>query len=234
MSGPTFNCGSVAALQGVKRACSVARLVMERTTRMMVVGEGAKRFAVAHGFPIENLLTEAARLKWLHWKENLSTGDDWLPAEKDNPERSHGTINVLGINNRGDVFGITTTSGLSYKIPGRVGDSPIIGAGLYVDNRVGAAGATGKGEEVIRTCGSFLIVERMRQGDSPQAACEYALQRILELHKRPVNFNVKFIAVNKKGQVGCSQIKAAKESNCSFVTPDGFTAFQGSDYSERM
>ena len=233
MSGPTFNCGSVAALQGVKRACSVARLVMERTTRMMLVGEGAQRFAIAHGFPIENLLTEASRVKWLNWRENMSGNDDWLPSDdEEERERTHGTINVLGIDNRGDVFGITTTSGLAYKMPGRVGDSPIIGAGLYVDNRIGAAGATGVGEEVIRTCGSFLVVERMRQGDSAQTACEYALRRILDVHKKPVNFNVKFIAVNKQGQVGCAQTKATGENNCSFINPDGLTAFKGSVFAE--
>lgn len=235
MAGPTHNCGSVASLRNIKTPCSVARLVMERTDHMMLVGEGAKRFALAHGFKEENLLTDEARIAWLKWKENLSDKDDWFPPadndySKEKRERSTGTINVLGIDDRGDVFGITTTSGLSFKIPGRVGDSPIIGAGLYLDNNVGAAGATGRGEEVIRTCGSFLVVEKMREGMSPQQACEYALQRIVEVNNGKVNFNVKFVAVNKKGQVGCVQLRKVTETNCSFITPDGFKAFKGSQF----
>jgi len=233
MSGPDHNCGSVAGMRGIKQACSVARLVMERTDHMMLVGEGATRFAVAHGFKVENLLTEKARIAWLRWKENLSDKDDWFPP-KDNDysseyrERPTGTINVLGIDDKGNVFGITTTSGLAFKIPGRVGDSPIIGAGLYVDNEVGAAGATGRGEEVIRTCGSFLVVEKMREGMSPQEACEYALRRIIAVNNGKVDFNDKFVAVNKKGEVGCAQLRPIDRTNYSFITVDGFKAFKGS------
>ena len=137
MYGPTFKCGSVAALENIKKACSVARLVMERTDHALIVGAGALAFAKAHGFPEENLLTESARLTWLEWKENLSKEDDWNPpADKDyyKKKRKTGTINVLGMGNNGEVAGITTTSGLFGKIHGRVGDSPIIGAGLFVDN----------------------------------------------------------------------------------------------------
>ncbi|MDP6478384.1 MAG: N(4)-(beta-N-acetylglucosaminyl)-L-asparaginase, partial [Nitrospinaceae bacterium] len=174
MYGPTHNCGSVAALEGIKTPCSVARLVMERTDHIHIVGKGAQEFAVAHGFKVENLLTEKSRKIWLRWKENLSDEDDWFPPKDGNYDidRTTGTINVLAVDGNGDMAGITTTSGLSWKIPGRIGDSPIIGAGLYVDNEVGAVGATGRGEELLRSCGSFYGVEQMRAGKSPQEACE--------------------------------------------------------------
>ena len=227
MSGPDHNCGSVASLQNIKTPSSVARLVMERTDHMMLVGEGAKKFALAHGFKEENLLTEYARIQWLKWKENLSDRDDWLPPPDNDYSGEHdrptGTINVLGIDDEGNIFGITTTSGLAFKIPGRVGDSPIIGAGLYLDNDVGAAGATGRGEEVIRTCGSFLVVEKMREGLSPTEACVYACKRIIEVNGGKVNFNDKFIAVNKDGEVGCAQLRAFGETHCSYITTEGIS-----------
>jgi N4-(beta-N-acetylglucosaminyl)-L-asparaginase len=231
MSGPSHKCGSVASLRNIKKACSVARVIMERSDHIMLVGDGARRFAIAHGFKEEDLLTEKSRIDWLKWKESLNDKDDWLPPpdndySKESKERSTGTINVLGIDDKGNAFSITTTSGLAFKIPGRVGDSPIIGAGLYVDNEVGAAGATGRGEEVIRTCGSFLVVEKMAAGVSPQKACEFACRRILDVNKGKADFNVKFIAVNKKGQVGCSQIHKGKGAQCSFINPDGFTAIE--------
>lgn len=211
MYGPTHNCGSVAGLEKIKKACSVARLVMERTDHMMLVGAGALEFAKAHGFPEENLLTEEARLAWLQWKENLSDKDDWLPPADGNyhpKKRKGGTINVLGMGYANDVAGITTTSGLFGKIYGRVGDSPIIGAGLYVDNEVGAAGGTGRGEEVIRTCGSFLLVEKMRAGMSPQQACESVIDRIVELNGglSKIDFNVKMVAINKDGDAGVASV----------------------------
>jgi N4-(beta-N-acetylglucosaminyl)-L-asparaginase len=233
MYGPTHNCGAVAALERIKTPSSVARLVMERTDHMMLVGEGALRFAKAHGFREEELLTDAARRKWLHWKENLSDKDDWFPPVEDDEEdpRSTGTINVLGMDAQGDIAGITSTSGLSFKIPGRVGDSPIIGAGLYVDNEVGAAGATGRGEEVIRTCGSFYVVQKMREGLSPQEACEAAVQRIVEINGglEKVNFNDKFVAFNKKGDVGCAAILGSrgKRPIASVITKDGFRTILG-------
>lgn len=213
MYGPTHKCGSVASLEKIKKACSVARLVMERTDHMMIVGEGALEFARAHGFKEEDLLTEEARLMWLEWKENLSTEDDWMPPADgiySKKERKRGTVNVLGMGFQQDVAGITTTSGLFGKIPGRVGDSPIIGAGLYVDNEVGAAGATGRGEEVIRICGSFLLVEKMRAGISPQKACEEVIERILEINggMKEVPFNVKMIAMNVQGESGVASIYA--------------------------
>jgi N4-(beta-N-acetylglucosaminyl)-L-asparaginase len=229
MKGPGHRCGSVAALENIVHASSVARLVMERTDHIMLVGKDAYRFARAHGFKKENLLTEKSRIEWLRWKETLSERDDWLPADHDTSrdnERITGTINVLGIDDQGNVFGMTTTSGLAYKIPGRVGDSPIIGAGLYLDNAVGAAGATGRGEEVIRTCGSFLIVEKMRDGMSPQQACEYALKRIAQVNT-DIDFNVKYIAINKKGQIGCTQFKPIKEPICSAISVNGIQLITG-------
>lgn len=234
MYGPTHNCGSVACLENIKTPSSVARLVMERTDHIHLVGEGAKRFAIMHGFAEENLLTEKARILWLKWKENMSDQDDWLPpadGNYDSPDRPTGTINVLGIDAQGDIAGITTTSGLAWKIPGRIGDSPIIGAGLYVDNNIGAAGATGRGEEVIRTCGSFLVVEKMASGLSPQQACEAACQRIIDINGGPrkINFNDKFIAVNKSGQVGCAAIrgKNGEEPELSTIGLDGFKVIKG-------
>lgn len=218
MYGPTHNCGSVAALEGIKTPASVARRVMERTDHMLLVGHHAQRFAIMHGFKVENLLTEKARLIWLRWKENLSDQDDWLPAPEGvdyNKGRPTGTINVFGLDEKGDLAGITTTSGLGFKIPGRVGDSPIIGAGLYVDNEVGAAGATGRGEEVIRTCGSFFVVEEMRRGKSPTEACKAACERIVAINKRngvEIDFNDKFIAMNKNGEVGCYSILGRKNA----------------------
>lgn len=234
MYGPTHKCGSVAALENIKKACSVARLVMERTDHMMIVGEGALEFAKAHGFPEENLLTEEARLMWLEWKENLSTEDDWFPPADRNykrHERKRGTVNVLGMGYHNDVAGITTTSGLFGKIPGRVGDSPIIGAGLYVDNEVGAAGATGRGEELIRTCGSFLLVEKMKAGLSPQKACEEVLERIIEINGGldKVSFNVKMIAMNLNGESGVATI--VPENNgapmMATMTSKGFKMISG-------
>ncbi len=227
MAGPFHQCGSVASLQSIKTPCSVARLVMERTDHIMLVGEGAKQFALAHGFKEENLLTDKAREAWLKWKAGLSTNDDWLPAGEKPVQRPTGTINVLGVDDLGDLFGITTTSGLAYKIPGRVGDSPIIGAGLYLDNEIGAAGATGRGEEVIRTCGSFYTVSRMAQGMSPQAACEAACRRIIEINRGVVDFNVKVIALNKAGEVGCAQLQGRAGTHVSFINGKGFTALEG-------
>ena len=157
MHGPTHNAGGVAALRNIRNPSKVARLVMERTDHVLLVGKGALSFARRHGFKEENLLTDEAREQWLHWQENLSEEDDWFPPiEKENSqstlewERDTGTINCNALDLNGDLSGVTTTSGLSYKIPGRVGDSPIIGAGLYVDNEVGACGSTGRGEENLK------------------------------------------------------------------------------------
>jgi len=233
MYGPTHNCGSVAAIEGIKTPSSVARLVMERSDHIHIVGEGAAKFARAHGFKQEDLLTERARKIWLRWKENLSEKDDWFPpADGDyDLERSTGTINVLGVDKDGNLAGITTTSGLFGKIPGRIGDSPIIGAGLYVDNAVGAAGATGRGEEVIRICGSYYVVQKMAEGLSPQEACEAACKKIIDVNGGPknVDFNDKFVAVNKNGEVGCAQVRGSKERTlkATFYSTKGLKVVEG-------
>ena len=233
MNGPDHNCGSVACLEGIKTPCSVARLVMERTDHIHLVGKGAQNFAKMHGFKVENLLTESTRKIWVKWKENLSDSDDYFPPADGNydQDRSTGTINVLGLNNDGDMAGITTTSGLAWKIPGRVGDSPIIGAGLYVDNEVGAVGATGRGEEMIRSCGSFLGVEYMRNGMSAQEACEAVCKRIIDINGGPskVDFNDKIVALSKNGDVGCSSIQGRKGGEPTVATwsKKGFKAIKG-------
>jgi len=233
MYGPTHNCGSVAAIEGIKTPSSVARLVMERSDHIHIVGEGAAKFARAHGFKQEDLLTERARKIWLRWKENLSEKDDWFPPEDGDYdlERSTGTINVLGVDKEGNVAGITTTSGLFGKISGRIGDSPIIGAGLYVDNAVGAAGATGRGEEVIRICGSYYVVQKMAEGLSPQEACEAACKKIIDVNGGPknVDFNDKFVAVNKNGEVGCAQVRGSKERTlkATFYSTKGLKVVEG-------
>lgn len=234
MYGPTHKVGSVAGMENIKKASSVARLVMERTDHALLVGRGAFEFARAHGFPEENLLTESARLKWLQWKENLSKDDDWGAPDLPEPvktNRKGGTINVLGMSASGDVAGITSTSGLFAKIHGRVGDSPIIGAGLYLDNEVGAAGATGRGEELLRTCGSFLLVEKMRNGLSPQQACEEVIERIFYVNKgkQNANFNVKMIAFNKDGEVGVAAItrEGIYAPSASVLTNKGFRVIEG-------
>ena len=214
MYGPNHNCGSVAALEGIKTPSSVARLVMERTDHIHLVAEGAQNFARMHGFKIENLLTESTRKIWVKWKENLSNKDDYFPPADGNydQERTTGTINILAVDKNSDIAGITTTSGLAWKIPGRVGDSPIIGAGLYLDNEVGAVAATGRGEEMIRSCGSFLGVELMRNGRSPQEACEDVCKRIIDINGGPskVDFNDKIVALSKSGEVGCAAIRGKK------------------------
>jgi N4-(beta-N-acetylglucosaminyl)-L-asparaginase len=225
MHGPTCRAGAVAALRNIKTPSKVAKLVMLRTDHVLLVGEGALRFARAHGFQEVDLLTDNARKIWLKWKERLSDEDDWVPdpeAPEDDAQGratadlpfSYGTINCCALNEAGDLSGVTTTSGLSFKIPGRVGDSPIIGAGLYVDNRVGAAGSLGRGEAVIKICGSHTVVEAMRQGMGPVDACVYALRRIVETTTEPrlkradgrPNFDVKFYALAKDGRFGAASI----------------------------
>ena len=214
MHGPTAGAGAVGALKSIRNPTKVARLVMERTNRVFLVGEGALRFALAHGFRKEDLLTEKARQEWLKWREELSDKDDWVPPPvKDKPpeiKQSHGTINCLALDSNGNMSGVTSTSGLSFKMPGRVGDSPIIGAGLYVDNQVGAAGSTGHGESNIKVVGAHTVVELMRQGVSPEQACLKTLTRVVDLYKgKPPNLN--FYAINKKGQfAGAAIFKGGK------------------------
>ena len=195
------NAGSVAYLQDIKHPVSVARKVMELTDHVMLVGQGAKSFAITHGFKEENLLTEESRKAWLKWKMKQGKKDELGPND------DHDTISLLAQDSVGNLSGACTTSGLAYKIPGRVGDSPIIGAGLYVDNEIGAAGATGRGEEVIKTTGSFLVVELMRQGYTPQDACREALGRIIRRHGGNPGFQVAYIALRKDGEIGAAAIR---------------------------
>ncbi len=207
MSGPNYGAGAVAALENIKTPCSVARLVMERTDHLMLVGKGALKFAKLHGFQEENLLTDEARRHYLEWKENLSERDYYHPPDKKYKPEGGGTINVLVLDANGDIAGVTSTVGHHFKIVGRVGDSPIIGAGLYVDNDVGAAGATGHGEESIKTCASFLAVEKMREGLSPSEACRYVCRRVVDRHQGKPLFNLKMVALNKNGDYGCCAIR---------------------------
>lgn len=204
------NCGAVAALEHIAHPISVARLVMEKTPHVMLVGEGALQFALEQGFERENLLIPSSEKAWKEWLkekkyapvmniENKSFTTDRLPGNQYN----HDTIGMLALDADGNLSGACTTSGMAFKMRGRVGDSPIIGAGLYVDNEVGGATSTGVGEEVIRTVGSFLVVELMRQGYSPEDACKEAVARIIK--KKPEiakQIQVGFLALNKKGEYG--------------------------------
>lgn len=225
MHGPTHKAGAVAALRNIKNPSRVAQRVMQRTDHVLLVGEGALRFARAHGFPEENLLTDKARQIWLRWKETHSDIDDWLPPDEgqDLDARgrpmplpfTYGTINCCAVTASGDLAGVTTTSGLSFKIPGRVGDSPIIGAGLYVDNDVGAAGSTGRGEANLQNCSSFQVVDEMRRGASPLDACLTVLRRIAakaeprlrDKQGRP-QFDLKLYALAKSGRHAAAAIWA--------------------------
>ena len=225
MDGPSGNnAGAVASLRNIKNPSKVARLVMERTDHVLIVGEGALRFARAHGFKEEELLTDRARQVWLRWKETISDEDDWFPPKEEQPsdDRPTGTINCLAVNEKGDISGVTTTSGLAFKIPGRVGDSPIIGAGLYVDNEVGAAGSTGRGEEAMKFCGSFHTVMQMAMGKSPGEAALETLKRIARNYDMSFikTFNIRFYAVNKKGEYGAASMWGGKERS-KFAVHDG-------------
>lgn len=208
MSGPDHNAGSVAAIQDILHPISVARLVMEKTPHVMLVGGGAKQFALQHGLESTPLLTDNQKARWEKWKQDQESKRQDESQSNKSPkidQDNHDTIAMLGLDSKGDLFGGCSTSGWGYKIPGRVGDSPIIGSGLYVDNSVGAAGATGLGENVMRHCGSFLVVEMMRNGASPTEACERAVNRIAELDPKNLNnLDINFIALNKNGQYGAA------------------------------
>ncbi len=197
MSGPDHNAGSVAGIQDILHPISVARKVMEETIHVMLVGEGAKQFAISQGISATQLLTDQQKQKWIEWQKNNHKKPE---VDEDN----HDTIAMLGLDEHGDLWGGCSTSGWGYKIPGRVGDSPIIGSGLYVDNAVGAAGATGVGENVMRFCGSFLVVEMMRGGANPTDACQMAVERIASMDpKRGINdLDINFIALSKNGEFG--------------------------------
>lgn len=244
MDGRTMRSGAVAALHNIQNPSRVARIVMEQTNRVMIVGEGALRFAKAHGFSETNLLTERARKIWLYWKENLSNKDDWMPsaAEAQDPDirwyidkygdedfRPQGTINCGCVTAGGDLAGVTTTSGLFFKIPGRVGDSPIIGAGLYVDNAVGAAGSTGWGEGNIRAVGAHTVLELIRQGKSPQNACLATLERVVGLaheQKRDAQgrpqFNLNYYVVTKDGRYAGAAVWSGTKNDKGLIRPAQF------------
>lgn len=190
------NCGAVVYLQNITHAVSVARKIMEETPHVMLAGEGAQQFAISQGFEPEDLLTKASKKAWEKWKIN-SEYNPIINIE------NHDTIGMLAIDKNGDISGACTTSGLAYKMAGRVADSPIIGSGLFIDNEIGGCVATGLGEEVMKTVGSFLVVELMRQGKTPQQACEEAISRIVNKPNSDYkNFQVGYIAVNKKGETG--------------------------------
>lgn len=215
MHGPTKRAGAVAALEGIKTPSEVARLVALYTNHILLVGEGAKRFALSYGFRDEDLLTPASREKWLRWRANRGPDDDWLDVPDDGPPmaRVTGTINLDVINDKGDLSSVTTTSGLAWKIPGRAGDSPIIGAGQYTDNEIGAAGSTGRGESNIMVCGGFLTVEHMRRGMKPTDAALETLRRVVAMTPPRLltpdgkpKFNLNFYAVNKRGEFGAASL----------------------------
>jgi N4-(beta-N-acetylglucosaminyl)-L-asparaginase len=233
MHGPTRRAGAVGAIEDIATPAAVAKAVLEYTDHIMLVGAGAKKFALEMGFKEQNLLTEQSRNDWHRWKSRLNPNDNWLdlppnapppkpPVRPGDDEEEHrylhvyydaqgvphtfGTINMNAVTASGDIASVTTTSGLSWKIPGRVGDSPIIGAGQYCDNEVGAAGSTGRGEANIKVCGAFLAVEFMRQGMSPEQALVKVMERVIAMtEKRLLNdkgrpyFDLNFYAVNKKG-----------------------------------
>ena len=192
------NADSAEFLQNIKNPVSVARKVMEDTKHVMLVGEGARQFAISSGLKELNLLTVDSKKAWRGWKKN---------RREMRPDETHDTISILVQDRQGDLAGACTTSGWAYKLHGRVGDSPIIGAGLFVDNEIGCAAATGLGEEVIKTTGSFLVVELMRQGYHPTAACEKALNRVIKTHNGNPDFQIAYIMIRKDGKIGSACIK---------------------------
>ena len=198
MSGPGHRAGSVAALEGIRHPISAARLVMEKTPHVMLVGEGARMFALEQGLEHVEMNSQEAYEKWQHRLPSQPA----RPAEQ--KKGNHDTIALLVLGTDLTLAGGCSTSGLAGKLPGRVGDSPIIGSGLYVDNDVGAAGATGVGENVMRYCGSFLVVEFMRQGLHPQAACEQTIRRIARQDPKGTNLSINFVALDKRGRYGAA------------------------------
>lgn len=212
------NCGAVLALEKVVHAISVARRVMEKTPHVMLAGDGALQFAIEQGFPTQSLLTKESEKAWKEWlkdaKYQPSINIENKLYEKAAPQKlpgnqyNHDTIGMIAMDAKGNISGACTTSGMAYKLHGRIGDSPIIGAGLYIDNEIGGATSTGVGEEVVRNVGSFLVVELMRQGYTPQDACKEAVMRIIK--KKPQtakNIQVGFLAMNKKGEYGAYAIQ---------------------------
>jgi len=212
MHGPTKRAGAVAALEDIATPSLVAKAVMDYTDHIMLVGAGAKKFALEMGFKEQNLLTEKSRQDWLKWKSCLNNNDNWLDHSDPVKIRfTTGTCNMNAVNVAGDISSVVTTSGLSWKIPGRVGDSAIIGAGQYCDNTVGAAGSTGRGEANIKVCGAFYIVELMRQGMAPEAACLRTIERVIAMTEKRLlddkgrpRFDLSCYALAKDGRFGCA------------------------------
>jgi N4-(beta-N-acetylglucosaminyl)-L-asparaginase len=231
MDGPSGLGGAVAALQDIQNPSQVALKVMRHTDHVLLVGEGARRFAVSYGFPVVNLLTEASRQKWLEWRERRSSQDKWIhPGENgeagkdwfDQWKNKTGTIHLGAIDSKGDCGSTTTTSGLAWKIPGRVGDSPLLGCGNYCDNEVGTGGSTGRGEAAILTNAASFIVNLMAAGKSPTDACLEACKRVARMTKvkrllddkgRP-DFDVKFYANSKAGGIGAASLYAGQYARC--------------------
>lgn len=240
MHGPTHRAGSVASLEKIRNPARVAWLVMNQTDHVMLVGDGALKFAKAHGFQEENLLSDRAREAWLRWRAALNRSDNWLEPDqyteqdatpirtRDDIPFTEGTIHCSAVDTSGDVGACTSTSGLSWKIPGRVGDSPIIGAGNYADNLVGAAGATGRGEALIQSCGSFQVVQHMANGDDPTEACLKVLKWIAGRTRRKMllnekgepNFNVVLYALRRDGAYGSACMRKGRQ----FAVHDGTEA----------
>jgi isoaspartyl peptidase/L-asparaginase-like protein (Ntn-hydrolase superfamily) len=197
MDGPGHRAGSVGALEGIQHPISVARRVMEKTPHVMLVGAGARKFALSEGFSSVDLLTEETRAKWQQWRARAEA------AGASNPS-GHDTIALVALGTDNHLAGGCSTSGLAYKLAGRVGDSPILGSGLYVDDEVGAAGATGIGENVMRYCATFLIVELMRGGMHPEEACVEVIRRIARIDPKGFDLGINFVAVDKQGRYGAA------------------------------
>ena len=194
------DCGSVVAVENIVNVARLAKDVMEKTPHVMLSGKGAEEFAISQGYKKTNLLTDESKREW----------EEWLKDQEYKPIiniENHDTIGMLCIDKNNNLSGACTTSGLAYKMKGRVGDSPIIGSGLFIDNKIGGAVATGLGEEIVKTVGSFLVVELMRQGLSPQEACEKAIKRIVSNNSQKNKFQVAYIAMNKKGEIGSYSIE---------------------------
>jgi N4-(beta-N-acetylglucosaminyl)-L-asparaginase len=201
-------CGAVMFLEGIMHPIKIARLVMEKTPHVQLAGEGAAQFALENGFHMENLLTPESEKAWKEWLKNSKYDPMTIPKllqQKSQPgqQNNHDTIGMIALDASGNLSGACTTSGMAFKMHGRVGDSPIIGAGLFVDNEVGAATSTGVGEEVVRICGSHTVVELMRQGLSPEQACKKTVERIVRKRgAKAKDIQVGFIALNTKGAYG--------------------------------
>ena len=194
------DCGSVVAVENIMNVARLAKDVMEKTPHVMLAGKGAEEFAISEGYKKINLLTETSKKEWEKWLEN----EEYKPIIN---IENHDTIGMLCLDKNNNISGACTTSGLAYKMKGRIGDSPIIGSGLFIDNKIGGAVATGLGEEVVKTVGSYLVVELMRQGMSPQEACETAIKRIVSTNSQENKFQVAYIAMNKNGEVGSYSIE---------------------------